>query len=71
MKITLKFDATEDGTEEGRAIRAMKADSYLSLLWDLKSELREWWKRDKDPTQTLESLNELVNQIDFDADGWQ
>ena len=71
MKITLEFDATDDFDQEGRAIRAMKADSYLSLICDVKQKLREHWKYGKPGEEVLTDLEELVNQVDFDADGWQ
>ena len=71
MKITLEFDASEDSDQEGRAIRAMKADAYLSTIWDIKQRLRDWWKYGKCPTETLDAIQELTNAIDFDADGWQ
>jgi hypothetical protein len=71
MKITLEFDASEDFDQEGRAIRAMKADAYLSTIWDVKQKLRGWWKYGKSADEVIEEINELVNAIDFDADGWQ
>ena len=71
MKIAIEIDSSEDINEEYKAVRMIKADSMYCKMWDIKDVIRQHNKYDKPAPECLSLIEDIVQSIDFDGDGWQ
>jgi hypothetical protein len=55
---------------EGKIIRMMRVDDMYSKMWDIFGILREVRRHDFPEIVALDRIEEVVNGVDFDADGW-
>lgn len=70
MKIAIEIDSSEDIKEEYKAVRMIKADSMYAKMWDIKDIIRQHNKYDKPAEECLGLIQDIVQSIDFDEDGW-
>lgn len=72
MKITFMFEEQneEQAGFEGKIIRMMRVDDMYSKMWDIAGILREVRKHDLPEATAIERIQDIINGVDFDADGW-
>ena len=72
MKVTFSFEEQNEEQVgfEGKIIRMMRVDDMYRKLWEIYGILREVWKHDLPEKTALERIQEIVNGVDFDGDGW-
>ena len=63
MNAKLEFNLPED---EDAFKLAQRGSDYFSVLWEIHNELRNWYKYGKKPIETLESIQNLVNDAPID-----
>ena len=59
----LRFNLPED---EDAFKLAQRGSDYFSVLWDIHNELRNWWKYDQKPIETLKRIQELMHGAEID-----
>ena len=70
MKIKIELEDKDDQQETDKALRMLKSDDMYSKMWDIAGILREVRKYGLPEATAIERIQDIVNGVDFDADGW-
>ena len=63
MKVTFEFDTLSENFDHSELERLKQADNLTSVLYDITSQIRQWYKYDSRGAIPVEEISEKIWNI--------